>query len=88
MSVTVSAAVRVPVALGVKVTLIVQFAPAARLVPHVFVCAKSPLFAPVMAMLEMFNVAEPMLLRVTACAALAVPTISFGNPRTAQTTSR
>ena len=66
MSVTVSAAVRVPVALGVKVTLIVQFAPAARLVPQVFVSAKSPLLDPVMAMLEMVSVAEPMLLRVTA----------------------
>ena len=66
MSVTVSAALRAPVALGVKVTLIVHFALAVRLVPQVFVCAKSPLLAPVMAMLEIVSVAEPMLLRVTA----------------------
>ncbi len=33
---------RVPVAVGVKVTLIEQLAPTARVVPHVFVCPKSP----------------------------------------------
>src|SRR5207249_4739449 len=80
LSVTLNDALLVPLAVGVKVTLIVHCAPAATEVPQLLVCPKSPLLAPVMAMLEMFNVAEPMLLRVTACAALVVPTISFGNP--------
>jgi hypothetical protein len=39
LSVTVSAPERVPRAIGVNVTLMVQFAPAAKDVPHVFVCA-------------------------------------------------
>src|SRR5439155_18162743 len=51
LSVTVKAPLRVPVAVGVKVTLIVQFAPAATEAPQLLVWAKSPLFAPVMAML-------------------------------------
>src|ERR1051325_7931865 len=38
---TVSVALRVPAAAGVKVTLTVQVAPAARLAPHVLVCANS-----------------------------------------------
>jgi hypothetical protein len=37
LSVMVSDALRLPVAVGVKVTLIVQFAPAATLDPHAFV---------------------------------------------------
>jgi hypothetical protein len=39
LSVMVIAPVRVPVAVGVKVTLMVQFAPAATEVPQVLVCA-------------------------------------------------
>ncbi len=42
LSVIVRLPFRVPVAVGVKVTEIVQLAPAAKLVPHVLVCAKSP----------------------------------------------
>jgi hypothetical protein len=34
----------------------VQFAPAATLAPQVFVCAKSPLLAPVRVMLVMLSV--------------------------------
>ena len=44
---TVTVPVRVPVAVGVNVTLMVQLAPAARLAPQLFVCAKSPLLVPV-----------------------------------------
>jgi hypothetical protein len=36
-SLMVTAAVRLPIAVGLKVTLIVQLAPAARLVPQLFV---------------------------------------------------
>src|SRR5580692_5654348 len=43
LSVIVIAPLRVPVTVGVKVTLIAQFAPAATLVPQVFVWLKSPL---------------------------------------------
>jgi hypothetical protein len=38
LSVTVSVALRVPVSVGVKVTLMLQLAPAARLLPHPLVC--------------------------------------------------
>ena len=60
MSVTVMEPVREPVAVGVKVTLIVQDELAARLVPQVLVCEKSP----PMAMLEIVSVALPVLERV------------------------
>jgi hypothetical protein len=73
-SVIVTLAARFPVAVGLKFTLIVQFPAAATLAPHVFVSEKSPLFAPVTAMLEMFSVAVPLLVSVTFCAALAVVT--------------
>ena len=61
MSVTVIEPVREPVAVGVKVTLIVQDEPAARLEPQVLVWEKSPLTV----MLEIVSVAVPGLLRVT-----------------------
>lgn len=43
LSVNVTAPVSVPAAVGVKVTEMVQLAPAARLDPQVLVSAKSPL---------------------------------------------
>src|SRR5437879_590249 len=46
-----------PVAVGVKVALIVQLAPTARLVPQLFVCANSPLAA----MLALVNTAVPLV---------------------------
>ena len=61
MSVTVTEPVRVPVAAGVKVTLIVHDALAARLVPQMLVCEKSPLTV----MLEIVRAALPGLLSVT-----------------------
>ena len=69
-SVTVSVPPRVPVADGVKVTLIVQLPPVGTEPLQLFVCAKSP----VVAMLLMLRVAEPGLLRVTGIIALVVPT--------------
>ena len=60
-----------PPTVGVKVTLIVQLAPLARLVPQVFFCAKFPLAV----MLTMFKTALPVLLRVTFRGALVVLTI-------------
>ena len=70
MSEIVTVALRVPIAIGVKVTLIVQLAPTATELPHVFVCAKSPALAPVMAMLLMLNVVLPVLLNVATFAGL------------------
>jgi hypothetical protein len=64
LSVIVIDPVRLPLALGWNVTLIVQPEPAATLVPQVFVCAKSPLAT----MLVKVMGAVPVLLRVTTCA--------------------
>ena|SRR5438093_1459107 len=70
LSIMFSAPARDPMAEGVNVTLIPQLAPIARLVPQLFVWAKSPLAA----MLETVSGALPELVRVSACAALVVPT--------------
>src|SRR5438270_12419178 len=76
-SVSVSVPVRVPPAVGVKVTLTVQLAPAARLLPQLLFCEKSPL-APIE-----LNVTAPAvsLVAVTVCAALLVPTFCDANVR-------
>lgn len=75
LSLTVSVAVRIPAAPrgGLKVTLIVQFAPAARLLPQVLLCAKSPL-VPMPVMVSVF---APTLKSVTVAGALVVPTNWF-----------
>jgi len=75
LSLTVKVAVLLPTAAGVNVTLIVQLAPAARLEPQVWVCAKSPLSVPLIAMLLMLTEEAVPLLKVSACAALLMPTI-------------
>src|SRR2546427_3476062 len=74
LSATLNVALLVPLAVGVKVTLIVHWAPAATEVPQLLVCPKSPLFVPLMAMLVMSSAAVPLLERVTVCAALVVST--------------
>ena len=53
-------AVRVPAAVGVNVTLMVQLALIATLVPQVFVWVKSPAFAPVIEIPEIFKAALPV----------------------------
>jgi hypothetical protein len=58
-------AVRLPLAEGVNVTLIVQFPPAATELPQLLVCEKSPAFVPVIATLVMLNTVLPPLVRVT-----------------------
>jgi len=73
-SVMVIAPVRFPAALGLKVTLRVQLAPAATLAPQVPVQAKSLRSAPVMEILARCRVAVPVLLSVTGWDALLVPT--------------
>src|SRR3990172_5284250 len=72
-----TAPLRAPVAVGVKVTLMVQLAPAARLAAQVVVRAKSPLAT----MLLMVRDAPPGLVKVTSCAALVVPTSRSLNTR-------
>src|SRR5439155_59393 len=69
----VTVPVRVPVVVGVKLTLIVQLAPAATAVPQV----PSPSIAtesPLIVMLLIVSVAFPVLVSVTDCVALVVPT--------------
>ena len=61
LSVIVMEPLRAPVVVGVKVTLRVQLALAARLAPQVLVWEKSPLTV----MLVMLRVALPVLLSVT-----------------------
>ncbi len=58
-------ALRVPAAVGVKVTLMAQFAPAATLDPQVFVCEKSPGLVPPIAMLLIANAPVPVFASVT-----------------------
>jgi len=69
LSVTASEPLLLPEAVGVNVTLILQLAPAATLAPQLFIWAKAPVSViPVIA-----RGAVPVLVRVTACAALVVP---------------
>src|SRR5688572_16699154 len=67
---TLTAPLRTPSAVGVKVTLIVHEAEGASVAAQVFVCAKSPDAA----MLAMLSVAVPMFWSVSGCAAEVVPT--------------
>jgi hypothetical protein len=60
-SVMVTLPVRLPVAVGVKVTLMVQFEPALKLLPQLLLCAKSP----VTTIAVMESGALPVLLKVT-----------------------
>ena len=69
-----SAAVRKPDAEGVNVTLMLQLAPAARLVPQVVVRAKFAALVPVIVMLVMVMLAVPVFVSVTRLGLLAVLT--------------
>jgi hypothetical protein len=80
-SLTLSPAVRVPGAVGVKVRLIVQLAPAARELPQVLDCAKSPALAPVSETPAILTLAVPVLFTVTTWAVLVVPTVWVGKVR-------
>src|SRR3989442_15639482 len=70
LSVIVSEPVRLPSAVGVNVTLIVQLAPAATELPQVLVWAKS---SPPTVMLLISSAPLPELVRVTVCRTLGVP---------------
>jgi hypothetical protein len=74
-SLTLSVALSEPTTCGVNVTEMLQLAPPARVVPHVFVWLKSPEFAPVMPMLVIASGALPVLVSVAVCALLVVPKV-------------
>ena len=60
-----SKAASAPVTVGVKVTLRVQFAPAAKVAPQLLVCVKSPALLLGIVMLLMVRGAVPLLDSVT-----------------------
>lgn len=64
-----------PASVGRVLTLMVQLAPALRLVPQLLDSAKCPAAGPPSVMLEIVRGAPPVLVRVTDCAALVEFTI-------------
>ena len=78
LSVMVNEAVRLPVAVGVNLTLLVQLLLAATELPHVLVSPKSPGLAPVIAMPLTDRAAFPVLFRVTESGVLVVPRVWLG----------
>jgi hypothetical protein len=78
LSVTLTLALRAPIAAGVNVTVIVQLAPCATALPQVFVSLKSEV-SPVTAILLMLRLAVPLLVRVVVMGALGVWKIPFPN---------
>jgi hypothetical protein len=74
LSEIVTDAMRLPLAEGLKVTLIVQAAPAVTLEPQLLVWVKSLALVPETAIEAMLKSAVPELVRVTTWAAPLVPT--------------
>jgi hypothetical protein len=60
-----SDALRLPVAVGVNVTEMMQFPPDARLVPQLLDCPKSPAFVPVTVMLPIIMDPDPVFVSDT-----------------------
>jgi len=81
LSVMVIAAVRAPVVVGPKCPWMVQFAPAARLDPQEFANTNDEASVPVTAMLVMVSVEPPVLVKVTFCDALPLPTLTVPKER-------
>ena len=77
LSVMVMVPGRLPVAVGVNVTLMEQLAPAATETPQVLVWA----YCALAVILVMVSAAVPELVSVTVCAALVVPTSWLVNVR-------
>jgi hypothetical protein len=75
LSVTLTVDVRLPVLVGLNTALIVQLALAASVDPQVFVCVKSRRLPPVTLMPFNESVDVPVLVSVTTCAVLLVPTV-------------
>jgi hypothetical protein len=72
---------RAPTACGVNVTVIVQLAPAATLVPHVFVWPKSPALLPVTVIPPIERGPEPPLVSVIVFGGLVVLTFWSANDK-------
>jgi hypothetical protein len=81
LSVIETEALRLPVAIGLKTTVTVQVALCATDVPQVLVSLKSPEFVPVMLIEVILSEELPVLDRVIAWLALAVPTVCEANIR-------
>lgn len=79
MSATEIAAERAAAEAGVKVTVMVQVAPAAREAPQLLLWPKLLEFVPVTEMLVMVSTAVPGLESVMGRAVAAVPTSVLGN---------
>ncbi len=77
LSLTESVPVRDPIWVGVKVTLIVQLAPGAKVAPHLVVCVKLV----VVVMLLMSSVPLPPLVSVTVFGLLDASTTTVPNER-------
>jgi hypothetical protein len=78
LSATEIDALRLPAAAGVKLTVMVQFAPAASEVPQLFVCPKLLAFVPATEMPVMVRAAVPGFESVIGSAVAAVPTSVLG----------
>jgi hypothetical protein len=74
LSLTVSAADALPLACGLNVTLNEQLLCAESVLPQVVVSLKDVGFVPVIEMPVIETEVPPLLLRVTVCGALLVPT--------------
>jgi hypothetical protein len=72
LSATLRVAVTAPAAVGVKVTLIVQLLPAARVAVHALVWANDDAPVPVMLTTMLLTVAVLLFFSVTVCAVLVV----------------
>jgi hypothetical protein len=81
LSAILIAAERLPTAAGVNVTVTVQSTPAVNVPGQVLVSEKSPGFAPVTLMPEISRLVFPVLVSVTDCEALVVPTDWVVNER-------
>lgn len=81
LALTESEAVRDPIPVGVKVTLIWQLAPVGKedVDVHVLVWLKSPAFAPVIVMAEIVSAVAPVLVSCTVWGRLFVPVACGAN---------
>jgi len=63
------------VADGVNVTFTLQVVPTARVPTQLLVCAKSPLFVPLIATAVIVSIPAPLFVIVMVCGALVVATV-------------
>ncbi len=80
---TLTLAVRVPVAAGVNLTVMVQLPPAAMELPQLLVCAKSPRLVPVMEIPEIPTDVFPVFVMTIVSGAEVDDTFVLGKEREA-----